>query len=151
MRVDTSIQRLIDDLTDTMFDAPGAGLAANQIGVALRVCVVKGDDTQIWGVVNPEIVKTEGDLIPAYEGCLSLPGWIGEVARPEIVTVKGLNRHGKQVRIKATGFTARAFQHEIDHLDGMLFTQKLTDIRTLMRLDEFEAERKQTAVAVAAS
>ena len=76
-RVDTSIQRLIDDLTETMLDAPGAGLAANQIGVPLRVCVVKGDDNQIWGLVNPEIVKHDGVQV-GYEGCLSYPGWAHE-------------------------------------------------------------------------
>src|SRR3982074_3892559 len=79
-RVDTSIQRLIDDLTETMLAAPGAGLAANQIGVPLRVCVVKGDDNQIWGLVNPEIVKFDGTQV-GPEGCLSYPGWVGGVAR----------------------------------------------------------------------
>src|SRR5438034_575415 len=111
-RIDTSIQRLLDDLTETMLDAPGAGLAANQIGVALRVCVVKGDDKQIWGLVNPEVVKKEGVQV-GYEGCLSYPGWVGEVERAEIVVVKGRNRHGKEIRIKSNGFTARAFQHEL--------------------------------------
>jgi peptide deformylase len=123
-----------------MIKAPGAGLAANQIGVSLRVCVVKGDENQIYGLVNPEIVRTEGEAVPAYEGCLSLPDMIGEVARPEIVTVKGLNRNGKQVRIKATGFTARAFQHEIDHLDGIMFTDKLTSLETLVRLEKAPIE-----------
>src|SRR6202165_1320358 len=107
-RVDMSIQRLIDDLAETRLDAPCAGLAANQIGVALRVCVVKGDDNQIWGLVNPEIVKTDGVQV-GYEGCLSYPGWVGEVARHEPVVVKARNRRGKEVRIKASGFTARAF------------------------------------------
>src|SRR3979409_2812765 len=97
-RVDTSIQRLLDDLTETMLDAPGAGLAANQIGVPLRVCVVKGDDNQIWGLVNPEIIKSDGTQV-GYEGCLSYPGWVGEVARHETVVVKGRNRHGKEGRI----------------------------------------------------
>jgi peptide deformylase len=134
-RVDASVQRLIDDLTETMLDAPGAGLAANQIGVPLRVCVVKGDENQIWGLVNPEIVKIDGTQV-GYEGCLSYPGWVGEVARAETVVVKGRNRRGKEVRIKSTGFTARAFQHELDHLDGVLFTDKLTSIDTLRRVEE---------------
>jgi peptide deformylase len=138
-RVDASVQRLIDDLTETMLDAPGAGLAANQIGVPLRVCVVKGDDNQIWGLVNPEIVKAEGSQV-GYEGCLSYPGWVGEVARAETVVVKGRNRRGKEVRIKSNGFTARAFQHELDHLDGVLFTDKLTSIDTLRRVEELTAE-----------
>ena len=148
-RVDTSIQRLLDDLAETMLDAPGAGLAANQIGVPLRVCVVKGDENQIWGLVNPVIVKTAGTQV-GYEGCLSKPGWVGEVERFEAVVVKGLNRHGKEVRIKSTGFTARAFQHELDHLDGILFTDRLTSLDTLRRVEELEGEEQDEAVAAAA-
>ena len=147
-RVDTSIQRLIDDLTETMLDAPGAGLAANQIGVPLRVCVVKGDDNQIWGLVNPEIVKHDGVQV-GYEGCLSYPGWVGEVARHETVVVKGRNRRGKEVRIKSAGFTARAFQHEIDHLNGVLFIDRLTNLDTLRRVEELQAEEREAAVAAA--
>ncbi len=147
-RVDTSVQRLIDDLVETMLDAPGAGLAANQIGVPLRVCVVKGDDNQIWGLVNPEIVKHDGVQV-GYEGCLSYPGWVGEVERHETVVVKGRNRRGKEVRIKSSGFTARAFQHEIDHLQGVLFIDRLTSLDTLRRVDELEVEEKQAAVAAA--
>jgi len=144
-RVDTSIQRLIDDLTETMLDAPGAGLAANQIGVPLRVCVVKGDDNQIWGLVNPEIVKHDGVQV-GYEGCLSYPGWVGEVARHETVVVKGRNRRGKEVRIKSTGFTARAFQHELDHLDGVLFIDRLTSLDTLRKVEAEEQEKEAELV-----
>ncbi|MFI5284312.1 MAG: peptide deformylase [Candidatus Dormibacterales bacterium] len=147
-RVDASTQRLIDDLAETMLAAPGAGLAANQIGVALRVCVVKGDENQIWGLVNPEIVKADGVQV-GYEGCLSYPGWVGEVARHETVVVKGRNRHGKEVRIKSTGFTARAFQHELDHLDGILFIDRLTSLDTLRRVEEMADEEKDEAVAAA--
>src|SRR5215467_5989561 len=81
-KVDTSIVRLLDDLAETMYAAPGAGLAANQIGVPLRVCVVKGEENQHWGLVNPVIVKSEGSQV-GYEGCLSFPGWVGEVERAE--------------------------------------------------------------------
>jgi peptide deformylase len=151
-RIDASIQRLIDDLAETMLAAPGAGLAANQIGVALRVCVVKGDDNQIWGLVNPEVVKGEGMQV-GYEGCLSYPGWVGEVERTETVVVKGRNRHGKEVRIKSSGFTARAFQHELDHLDGVLFIDRLTSLDTLRRvedlMDDEPEEDRQGAVAAA--
>ena len=146
-RVDASIQRLIDDLAETMLAAPGAGLAANQIGVPLRVCVVKGDDNQIWGLVNPEIVKSDGTQV-GYEGCLSYPGWVGEVARYETVVVKARNRRGKEVRIKSSGFTARAFQHELDHLDGVLFIDRLTSLDTLRRVEELvgaEAEEPSAA------
>jgi peptide deformylase len=148
-RIDASIQRLLDDLTATMIDAPGAGLAANQIGVALRVCVVKGEDKQIWGLVNPELVKKEGSQL-GYEGCLSYPGWVGEVERAETVVVKGRNRHGKEIRIKSSGFTARAFQHELDHLDGILFTDKLTSLDTLRRVEELVGEEREEAVAASA-
>ena len=136
-RVDDSTRQLLDDLVETMLAAPGAGLAAPQIGVGLRVCVVKGDESQIFQIVNPELVKGSGEQI-GYEGCLSFPGWIGEVARYESVVVKGLSRKGKAVRIKAEGFTARAFQHEIDHLDGILFTDRLTSLDTLVRVEDRE-------------
>jgi len=138
-RVDASIVRLLDDLAETMYAAPGAGLAANQIGIPLRVCVVKGDDNQHYALVNPVLVKGEGSQV-GYEGCLSFPGWVGEVERFETATVKGLNRRGKEVRIKSSGFTARAFQHEIDHLDGILFTDRLTSLDTLRRVEELEAD-----------
>ena len=136
-RVDDSTRRLLDDLAETMIAAPGAGLAAPQIGVSLRVCVVKGDDNQIFQLINPELVKGSGLQI-GYEGCLSYPGWIGEVPRYETVVVKALNRKGKPIRIKSEGFTARAFQHEIDHLDGILFTDRLTDLDTLVRSEQHE-------------
>jgi peptide deformylase len=141
-RVDASIVRLLDDLAETMLAAPGAGLAANQVGVALRVCVVKGDENQIHQLVNPELVKGDGVQV-GYEGCLSYPGWLGEVARYETVTVKALNRKGREVRIKSSGFTARAFQHELDHLDGILFTDRLTSLDTLRRIEEFEGEEDE--------
>ena len=140
-RVDTSIVRLLDDLAETMYAAPGAGLAANQIGVPLRVCVVKGDENQHYALVNPELVRGEGSQV-GYEACLSFPGWVGEVERQEAVVVRGLNRKGKEVRIKASGFTARAFQHEIDHLDGILFTDRLTSLDTLKKVEELEAEEE---------
>ena len=138
-KVDTSIVRLLDDLAETMYAAPGAGLAANQIGVPLRVCVVKGDENQHWGLVNPVLVKGEGSQV-GYEGCLSFPGWVGEVERYETVVVKGLNRKGREIRVKTSGFTARAFQHELDHLDGVLFTDRLTGLETLRRVEEIEAD-----------
>ena len=149
-RVDTSIQRLMDDLAETMLAAPGAGLAAPQIGVSLRVAVIKGDDNQIWALANPEIVKSDGVQV-GYEGCLSYPGWVGEVARHETVVVKGRNRRGKEVRIKSSGFTARAFQHEIDHLDGILFVDRLTNLDTLRRVEELQAEEHEAGAAAVAA
>jgi len=146
-KVDASIIRLIDDLAETMLAAPGAGLAAPQVGVALRVFVVKGEENQVIGLVNPELVKGEGVQV-GYEGCLSYPGWVGEVARYEEVVIKGRNRHGKEVRIKSSGFTARAYQHELDHLDGILFIDRLTSLDTLRKLEDLEDEEEEEAVAV---
>ncbi|MFZ0218016.1 MAG: peptide deformylase, partial [Candidatus Dormiibacterota bacterium] len=134
-RVDESIVRLLDDLAETLAAAHGAGLAAPQIGVPLRAAAVKGDQGQPVLIVNPEIVKADGSQV-GYEGCLSIPGMIGEVERAETVVVKGLNRKGKPIRVKANGFTARAYQHEIDHLNGVLFTDKLTNLDTLRHVDE---------------
>jgi peptide deformylase len=147
-KVDASIVKLIDDLSETMLAAPGAGLAAPQIGVGLRVFVVRGDEGQVIGLVNPELVKGAGVQV-GYEGCLSYPGWVGEVARYEDVVVKGRNRHGKEVRIKAAGFTARAYQHELDHLDGILFTDRLTSLDTLRRVDDLEDEDEEETAAEA--
>lgn len=143
-KVDGSIVRLLDDLVETMLAAPGAGLAAPQVGVPLRVAVIKGDENQIWGLVNPELVKGEGVQV-GWEGCLSYPGWVGQVARYDTVIVKGLNRKGKEVRIKSAGFTARAFQHELDHLDGILFTDRLTSLDTLCRVDDIDDEDEEVA------
>jgi peptide deformylase len=146
-KVDPSVIKLIDDLAETMLAAPGAGLAAPQIGVLLRVFVVRGDENQIIGLVNPELVRGDGVQV-GYEGCLSYPGWVGEVARYEDVVIKGRNRHGKQVRIKASGFTARAYQHELDHLDGILFIDRLTSLDTLHQLDELEDLEEEVQAAV---
>ena len=147
-KVDASIIRLIDDLAETMLAAPGAGLAAPQVGVPLRVFVVKGEENQVIGLVNPELVKGEGVQV-GYEGCLSYPGWVGEVARYEEVVIKGRNRHGKEVRIKSSGFTARAYQHELDHLDGILFIDRLTSLETLRRIEDLEPEEEEAAAAAA--
>ncbi len=134
-RVDEAMVRLLDDLTETMYEAHGAGLAAPQIGVSLRACVVKGEQGQPVALVNPEIVKAEGAQI-GYEGCLSIPGMVGEVERAESVVVKGVGRRGKPIRVRASGFTARAYQHEIDHLNGVLFTDRLTSLDTLRHVEE---------------
>ena len=145
-RIDISVVKLLDDLAETMLAAPGLGLAAPQIGVPLRVCVVKGEENQIWGLVNPTIVKGSGEQV-GYEGCLSYPGWVGEVTRMETVVVKGLNRHGREIRVKSSGLTACAFQHELDHLDGVLFIDRLTSPDTLQRVEEVEQQEDEPAVA----
>jgi len=137
-RVDDSIRRLMDDMMETMVAAPGVGLAAPQVDVSIRVITIKVDN-QLLHLANPEIVKAEGEQT-GYEGCLSIPGMVGEVTRSDKVVCKALNRHGKAVRIKGAGLLARAIQHEIDHLDGILFTDRLTDPSTLRRVEEMGDE-----------
>ena len=131
-KIDDSIRRLIDDMVDTMRDAPGIGLAAPQVGVLLRVIVCEVED-HLHALINPEIVRAEGEQV-GDEGCLSIPGYIGEVKRAEKVVVKAKNRAGKDVRIKAEGLLARCLQHEIDHIDGILFTDRLTDPKTFRKV-----------------
>jgi peptide deformylase len=125
------LQTLIDDMVETMRDAPGVGLAAPQVGASLRVIVVEFGDEEdeevppkLYTVVNPEIKRFSRETELGTEGCLSIPGFVGEVERQVGVVVQGQNRHGKSMRIKANGWLARIFQHEIDHVDGILFTDR---------------------------
>lgn len=144
-KIDASLQKLIDDMIETMEDAPGQGLAAPQLGVGLRVIVIDAkpgdtdDEEQEKPVklqlVNPEIVSKSGEQF-GEEGCLSIPGYVGNVRRAMQVTVRGLNRKGKEVRITATHNLSRALQHEIDHLDGVLYTDLLEKPDDLFRLGE---------------
>ncbi len=120
--INDSILRLLDNLRDTLHEYEGVGLAAPQIGVSKRVIVVENGD-EYYELINPEIIKEEGRET-AIEGCLSIPQLTGKVKRAARVTVKGLNREGKEVTIEADGLLARAFQHEIDHLDGILFVDR---------------------------
>lgn len=124
---------LVEDMIETMRDAPGVGLAAPQVAVPLRLIVVEfGDDEdeeapkKLFVVVNPEIIEKSEEKALGIEGCLSVPDLIGEVERHESITVKGLNRHGLPFKIKASGWLARIFQHEIDHVEGIVYTD-LTD------------------------
>ena len=140
-RVDDSARQLVQDLIDTVESTPnGAGLAAPQIGVPLRAIV-----THIEGksrpLINPEIVEESEDEVEAEEGCLSIPGWYGPVWRKQRVVVRGLTPSGKSVKIKAEDFEARVFQHEIDHLNGVLFTERMEDPSKLHQVrDEDEEE-----------
>lgn len=125
------LQNLIDDMIETMRAAPGVGLAAPQINVPLRVIVVEFGDEEdpevpqkLFAVVNPEISRVSQETVMGTEACLSIPGMAGDVERAEAVTVKGLNRRGQPIKIKASGWLARIFQHEIDHLDGVLFIDR---------------------------
>ena len=129
------LQKLFDDMVETMRAAPGVGLAAPQVNVSQRVIVVEyGDDedeeapTKLYTLANPEIVRFSTETVLGNEGCLSVVGYQGEVERSLEVTVKALNRRGKPVKIKAKGWTARIFQHEIDHLDGVLFVDRATKV-----------------------
>src|SRR6187200_2539249 len=131
-KFDDDLQRLIDDMIETMYAAPGIGLAATQVGVPQRVFVadlsVGRDPSQLIVMVNPEFVEREGTQLEE-EGCLSLPGFNATVLRPARAVVRGLDREGREQRIEGTGLLARAFQHEIDHLDGRLFVDRLRGIK----------------------
>ncbi len=144
-KFDKELQTLIDDMLETMRAAPGVGLAAPQINILQQLAVIEyaeGEDDEfeeleegaepkpikkkLYVIINPEIVKASEEKVMGIEGCLSIPGLVGEVERHEAIQVKALNRRGKPVKIKVDGWMARIFQHEIDHLDGVLFTD-LTD------------------------
>ncbi len=130
--IDRSLQRLIDDMIETMYAAPGIGLAAPQVGISKRLVVLDvslGEEKNALIVlINPEITDTEG-FADSDEGCLSVPGYTSAIKRAERVTVKGLDRNGKPVQIEGDGLLARALQHEIDHLDGVLFVDRMSSIK----------------------
>jgi len=125
------LQALADDMVDTMRVAPGVGLAAPQVGESVRLIVVEYGDEEddevppkLYVMTNPEITRTSEETLLGAEGCLSIPGVQGDVERFAAITVKGLNRHGRPMTVKAKGWLARIFQHEIDHLDGILFVDR---------------------------
>lgn len=133
--ITADIDRLITDMIETMYAAPGVGLAAPQVGVPLRICVVDlsvgRDPNGLLVLINPEFVEREGMQLED-EGCLSVPGFNATVVRPARVVVKALDRTGTEFRQEGTGLLARAFQHELDHLDGTLFVDKLRGIKREM-------------------
>ena len=132
--IDSSIQRLIDDMIETMQQANGVGLAAPQVGVSLRVVVIQMPGEEPMAIINPEIVKRAGEQ-EVTEGCLSLPGYFGEIKRSASVTVKGRDRRGKAIRIKATGLMAEALEHEIDHLNATLYIDHIEGQDKLHQVD----------------
>jgi peptide deformylase len=149
-KFDKDLHALIDDMVETMREAPGVGLAAPQIGLSERLIVVeyyeREEDEEvedapkkIWALINPEIVKKSEETLMGVEGCLSIPGLLGEVERHVEIQVKGLNRHGKPMKVKAKGWLARIFQHEIDHLNGVLFP----DLATRVWQPQQEVEQEQ--------
>jgi len=130
-KFDDRVRELIRDMFETMYKFDGIGLAATQVGVGKRVIVVDvspADETAApLALVNPEILGREGEMISCMEGCLSVPGVQGEVLRPETVVVAGIDEKGDPVRVRASGILARAVQHEIDHLDGILFIDRIPE------------------------
>jgi peptide deformylase len=137
--IDNSIHKLIQDMLETMHDAPGVGLAAPQVGVPLRVIVIGIPEQEDFALINPEVVKAKGERV-VTEGCLSIPGYIGQLKRAESVTVKGRDPSGKQVRIKAEELLAQALEHEIDHVNGILYTDRLENEDDLRKIEPGETE-----------
>lgn len=142
----SDLQTLIDDMVETMRLAPGVGLAAPQVNVSSRVIVVEFNENEdeeippkLYVVVNPEITRFSSEDEIGTEGCLSIPRIVGDVERPITVTIKGLNRRGQPQKIKASGWLARIFQHEVDHLDGVLFVDRAE------RVWQIEGETTQIA------
>ena len=138
-KFNNNLQTLIDDMVETMRDAPGVGLAAPQIGVLEQVVVIEFAEEKeneededrppkLYVVVNPEIIRSSDEKLVGVEGCLSVPGLVGDVERSIAITVKGKNRHGRPTKLKLNGWLARIFQHEIDHLTGVLFTDLAENI-----------------------
>jgi peptide deformylase len=151
-KVTPELRQLIDDMVETMRAAPGVGLAAPQVGVSERVIVVEyaEDDDEdesapppkkkLYTFINPEVIWASEEMVDGTEGCLSIPGWLGDVARHEAIAVKALNRSGQKVKINAEGWLARIFQHEIDHLDGVLYIDRLVSPDTLRRVEPGQEE-----------
>ena len=150
------LKQLIDDMVETMRVAPGVGLAAPQVNVADRVIVVElpADDeeglpAELYTFVNPEIIKTSRDKEEGQEGCLSIPGYLGEVERHTEIIVRGQDAAGKLQRVKAYDYLARIFQHEIDHLDGIMFIDRVADPGKIHKITEEEAAHPTPEVAEA--
>ena len=133
-RFDRALGRLLDDMTETMRDAPGVGLAANQIGRPERVCVIEIDGRHIE-LVNPVMVRTDGTQ-RELEGCLSVAGFYAETTRANHAVVTGKDRQGRPVRVSGRGLLARALQHELDHLDGVVYLDRLDSLDDLQRVGE---------------
>jgi len=135
--VDASIRKLIDDMIETMQEAYGVGLAANQVGVPLRIVVIQVPEQEVLVLVNPVVVETKGERT-VIEGCLSVPGYQAEVTRAESVRVQARDRNGKLFRKRGTELLAQAMQHEIDHLNGVLYIDYLKDKSQLLKTDSLK-------------
>ncbi|MFC1992122.1 peptide deformylase [Chloroflexota bacterium] len=140
--VDGSIHRLISDMVETMHAAPGVGLAAPQVGFSLRVIVIGLPEQEEIVLINPEIVRRRGERV-VDEGCLSVPGYVGQFKRSESVTVKGRDPSGKEIRIKADELLAQALEHEIDHINGVLYLDRLASMDDLHKIEPRELEESE--------
>ena len=136
------LHTLIDDMKETLLDSGGVGLAAPQVGVLRRVCVVMNEDEDIIELVNPEIIYTEGEQT-GLEGCLSVPGKYGVVTRPEVVRVRAQDRDGNFFEVEDEELTARCFCHEIEHLDGHLFVEHTDHLMTEEELEEYMNQQEE--------
>ena len=144
-KIDDALHKLIDDMLDTMRDADGVGLAANQVGVLQRVVIIEiPEEGQARVLINPEIVRREGERV-VEEGCLSIPGFRGELVRSVKVRVRALDRDGKPVRFKAEGLLAQALEHETDHINGVLYIDHLESPDKLWKLQPQEAGAQSEA------
>ena len=135
------LHTLLDDMADTLAESGGVGLAAPQGGILRRVCVVLDEDDQLIELVNPEIIRTEGEQT-GLEGCLSVPGKYGVVTRPEVVRVRAQGRDGEWFEVEGEGLTARCFCHEIEHLDGHLFSEHCDRLLTDEELEQYLKEHE---------
>lgn len=153
-----SLHQLLDDMMETMEDAAGVGLAAPQVGVSERVVVIHlPDDEEEYGedagarfeLVNPEIIKASRETVNGVEACLSIPGYYGEVERAVEVVVRAQDRHGKEFRVRPRGWLARVFQHEIDHLDGVLYIDRTQEVWKAGEEPEVESEAAPESSGIA--
>lgn len=136
------LHTLLDDMTDTLLDSGGVGLAAPQVGILRRVCVVLNEDDEVIELVNPEIIFTSGEQT-GLEGCLSVPGKYGMVTRPEVVRVRAQDRNGDFFEVEDEDLTARCFCHEIEHLDGHLFVEHTDHLMTEEELQEYIRQQEE--------
>ncbi|MBB4230478.1 peptide deformylase [Rhizobium mongolense] len=145
-RVDADLKRLADDMLETMYDAPGIGLAAIQVGVPRRILVIdvsrEGEEKQPQVFINPKIVRSSDERSVYEEGCLSIPDYYAEVERPATVSVEYLDRDGKEQTVEADGLLATCLQHEIDHLNGVLFIDYISRLKREMVIKKFTKAAK---------
>jgi len=140
--VDPSVHRLVKDMIETMHDASGVGLAAPQVGISLRVIVIGLPEQEEIVLINPEVVRRKGERV-LDEGCLSVPGYVGQLKRSESVTIKGRNLKGKEIRIKADELLCQALEHEIDHINGVLYLDRLASMDDLHKVEPKKPEESE--------